>query len=681
MVHPVIVAQGHRVKVDDVHHRFRGRIVLRQRADDQLQEVGLAGLGGAHDQGVRRSDVQGEGALMLVVRIVIDAQGQLEIPPGQLRDRIGERFRQRRHADGVEPDHLVVTAEPVHMRDHDIQLRLRLDRTAVLRLARRVDDLAAAPGVEAVNPGPGHLADAANKHLAAAVGRLQQGQLLVVAHLHIRPAGFLDFSGQGGLEHAGAVLAGLHAQAQPEVGVGPDLVIHDTGRLLGSQDQVHAQRTPDARRRDQLLHELGLLAFELGELVHDNDQVRQGHRHPGGVVLVRLDIVIDLVDVMLREQALSAQQLGLDGFERAVDLPPVDVGDGAQQMGQARKLVGHAAALEVDDQEAHLMRVKIERHVHHIAEQDLRLARAGGARHQAVRAIESLMQVQGDQLVFGLDAQAHRHGLCHTGSRPGAAHVKLIGAGNAQHFKEGIGFDQLALQADFRHFHRAQPRCNLPHHILGHGFVGEILVASRVRCVGKAGQVGLLVQVNDLAAAGRQELIIFAEEHKGKAILGRVFEVAGNRVVAQGRDIGDKQHMMHRPLSAICPAFGVLAAGQQFVDLLQVLVDAGLVIHQVADAAAPGIAVRQPPAPVKARQLLLLKQVIQTQIVIAVADHQVHGHHAHEMIQQFARAHHAQAAAGPQVRDDGRLLDGLVLARDNLGHVHEIILGILVFLA
>ena len=27
------------------------------------------------------------------------------------------------------------------------------------------------------------------------------------------------------------------------------------------------------------------------------------------------------------------------------------------------------------------------------------------------------------------------------------------------------------------------------------------------------------------------------------------------------------------------------------------LVDAGLVIHQVADAAAPGIAVRQPPAP------------------------------------------------------------------------------------
>ena len=106
---------------------------------------------------------------------------------------------------------------------------------------------------------------------------------------------------------------------------------------------------------DDLLHEVGIFGLQLGEFVHYHYQV--GHRLLHLAAFVELYVVVDMVDAASGKHLLTVHQLGLYGHEGAVYLPSVYVGDGPHQVGQVGELVGHAAALEVDDDEAYVIRM------------------------------------------------------------------------------------------------------------------------------------------------------------------------------------------------------------------------------------------------------------------------------------------------------------------------------------
>ena len=135
------------------------------------------------------------------------------------------------------------------------------------------------------------------------------------------------------MKHVHTVLPVLHAQAQTELGVRPDVVIHSTAGLLCRQDQVHTKGTSDLGDADELLHELRFLTLEFCELVDDDKQMR--HRYTRLVALIQTGIEIDIIDTVLGEDALPAHIFTLDTDHGAAHLVAGQVGDLSSQMRQA----------------------------------------------------------------------------------------------------------------------------------------------------------------------------------------------------------------------------------------------------------------------------------------------------------------------------------------------------------
>ena len=193
----------------------------------------------------------------------------------------------------------------------------------------------------------------------AGVAGLHLLEEFVVADLDKAAAHALDVGGVRTLEHLHGVLPRLHAQAEVEAGVGPDLVADGVGGLLRGQNEVNAQRAAHARGADQLGHELRLLALEFGKFIDDDDEVRQLH----ALLLAELaGIVVDVVDADRLEDALAAVDLAVERGQGPVDdARALQVVDDAGHVGQGAESVRHAAALVVDEDELHLPRAVIER--------------------------------------------------------------------------------------------------------------------------------------------------------------------------------------------------------------------------------------------------------------------------------------------------------------------------------
>ena len=85
-------------------------------------------------------------------------------------------------------------------------------------------------------------------------------------------------------------------------------------------------------------------------------------------------IIIDMIDMNLRKYLLPFQKLGLDGKQRAVYLPAVNIGDGSHKMGQLLKLICHSPSLEINQDKTRFIGMKQGGHGQNIGLQQLGLA-------------------------------------------------------------------------------------------------------------------------------------------------------------------------------------------------------------------------------------------------------------------------------------------------------------------
>ena len=479
---------------------------------------------------------------------------------------------------------------------------------------------------------------------------LAHGEVFVVAHLQVEPAGVLQAGGVRALEHVLAVAGVLHAQADAELGVAPDLVVDHAGGLLGGQDQVDAQASADAGGTDQLVHELRLLAFQLGKLVRDDEQVRQGFLHPVGAVqaLIIVDVQRAFVAAAFRlvEDALAAFQLALDGDHRAGDGGTVQVGDGTHQMrqmdaaGLILKGTGQAAALVVDEQEGHLVGAEVDRHGQDVGDDELRLAGAGHAGHQAVGALTLFVQVQHEQLAVG--AHAHRRSQAAGGVAVGPAleQVQVFHLAHAEHLQEGEGLGQAVAACD------------------GHqAGVGQLFHAGKVAVLAVAVQrelLGRLVRVQQvvgLMGAGG------AHAEDAGALLGLLLKGGHHRkahVVVLGQHIlqhfqvivkgfAQRKHHIVRVGAAVFRHICLCAEGPLHLPA-QVFADgagAGLAGGQEADGALVVPHMGQVAHLVQGGQFFLFQQEDALHLVVAVGHHELGRQAAHKGQHIGPVAHHA----------------------------------------
>ena len=295
------------------------------------------------------------------------------------------------------------------------------------------------------------------------------------------------------MEHVHGVLPVLHAQAEAEFGVGPDVVVHGSAGLLGRQDQVHAKGASHLGDADQLLHELGLLALEFRELVDNDKEVR--HRHRGLVALVQPRIEVDVVDAVFRENALPAHVFALDADHGAADLVAGQVGDLAGQVREAGEQVRHAAALEVDDEKADILRAEIDRQGENVGLQGLGFAGACGARHEAVGPVEFFMDIQIAVRAAGLFADQRLHAVVVSVLAPAVQDIEFLKRVDAVHLKKADAGRDLAVGLD------------LPHPDVGQA-PAEILQLAAADRVGREAAALFLLHVHQVIDAG-EKLVVF----------------------------------------------------------------------------------------------------------------------------------------------------------------------------
>ena len=285
-------------------------------------------------------------------------------------------------------------------------------------------------------------------HGAAPAG-LEELIDLIIAHLQIAASGLGQIGRIGLVEHILTVLLVGHPQTQAELGIGPDIVVDGAGGLLGRQDQMDTQASTHLGHGDQLPHKLRLLPLQLRKLIDDDEHMGDGQAGLAG--FHQLGVAVDVVDTVLVEDPLTAHILTLDGNHGPVDLVAGEVGDGAQHMGQIVKEVCHAAALEVDDEEAHIQGTVIDGQGEDVGLQGLGLTGAGGTGDEAVGAVVLFMDVQIAGCAAHLPAHHGLHGLVGTVLLPVVQDIQILELVDTQHLEEGQRIGQIAAAAVFCH--------------------------------------------------------------------------------------------------------------------------------------------------------------------------------------------------------------------------------------
>ncbi len=174
-----------------------------------------------------------------------------------------------------------------------------------------------------------------------------------------------------------------HAQRDPEVGVGAQVVLDDARRTLRRHDQVDAERAAALRDVDDAVDELGHLAGQRRELVDDEHERGRGL---GVLPLLELEEVLRLLAV---EEVLAVVQLGAQARERASHEVRAQVGDEADAVRQVDAVGERGAALVVHEEERDAIGAVLRRHAEHPRLQELGLAGSRRAADERVRALRA----------------------------------------------------------------------------------------------------------------------------------------------------------------------------------------------------------------------------------------------------------------------------------------------------
>ena len=419
-------------KIQDINIHFIRRVSRRQAPDDILKDIGLSGLCRTDDHEISCAEIHGVDALILIIRIIIDTQIRIESIRGTcallLKDKV-DLLRECRETDIRQLFQLLLLAVLSHIL-HD---RIQLCDGLVFALFLFLHEDRRLPSCI------GHavyrkFSDAAilRRCRRAAVRGLEQLEDLIISDLQIGAARLLDLRCQRRFEHLVAVLFALHLQTELEPGVTPDLLIDLPGRLLRREDQMYSKASSDSCRRDQLFHKFGLLSLQLGELIHDDDQMRKRHFHLTRFIF--LNVLVDMVHIGVRKQPLALLEFRLDRLQRTIDGLAIYIRDRSQKMGQRLKLIHHTPALEVNDHKSDLIWVEQRRHGQDIGLQDLRFSGSCRSCHQAMRSVRFVVEIQFHDSRFR-DADRSRHRTEHLRALPPLSQVQVVYRKNVQHLE------------------------------------------------------------------------------------------------------------------------------------------------------------------------------------------------------------------------------------------------------
>ena len=199
-----------------------------------------------------------------------------------------------------------------------------------------------------------------------------------------------DVGGLGTADHGGRFGTVEHAQRDPQVRVGQDVLVDRTRRPLGGQDEMDAEAAAPLGDVDDAGHELGDLLHQGRELVDDDDQRRRclvgrDLEHLGEVLRPALHHPHAPVQFGAQRRERPQRQFGVEVR---------DVADRVRQTGEHRRA---GPALVVDEQEVESRRRMMHRQRRDDRLQQLALARARRAADERVRAV--LDEVEPEQAV------------------------------------------------------------------------------------------------------------------------------------------------------------------------------------------------------------------------------------------------------------------------------------------
>ncbi|ODA91264.1 hypothetical protein ATY41_00775 [Leifsonia xyli subsp. xyli] len=222
-------------------------------------------------------------------------------------------------------------------------------------------------------------------------GRLHRRDV-VLPELDVGPARLRAADGGGGrdADDVRGVLPALHAQGDPEVRVGQDVLGDHPRGALGREDHVDAERPADRADADEGGENVRKVLREHRELVDDEQQPRKRFGR------VRREVGVEVVDIVARggEQALPALHLGLERAQGAVGELLVEIADRADGVREALARFERGAAFEVDQDEVQPGGIVPVREAGDEGAEELALAGARRAADESVRPV--LDQIEGE---------------------------------------------------------------------------------------------------------------------------------------------------------------------------------------------------------------------------------------------------------------------------------------------
>lgn len=270
------------------------------------------------------------------------------------------------------------------------------------------------------------------------------------------------------------------AQADPVRQIGLQTAQPPLFEALRGEQQMDAQRTPDASDLYEHLDEVGLGGQQFAELVDDQDERGDGLQR--GSRGARLLVVVDVgVVAGIAQHLLAAVEFTADGVTHPVHQRQIvrEVGDHRRDVGHLRHAGEGGTALEVREDEVECLRGVGDGQAEDERTQQFGLAGAGGADAQTVRPhpfLRRLLEVQHHGGAVLADADRDTQPLRLGAGPPGPADVDRGRVTEVQQIGEfEVGEQRLVVVPARGHMQR----CQLPGQCLG-GFkpeqVGEAVV-------------------------------------------------------------------------------------------------------------------------------------------------------------------------------------------------------------
>ena len=242
-----------------------------------------------------------------------------------------------------------------------------------------------------------------------------------------------------------------HPQRDPEVGVGPEVVLDDAGRPLRRHDQVDAEGPAALGDVDDAVDELRHLARERRELVDDE---HEGRRGLGVAALLQLEEVLRLLAV---EEVLAMVQLGSEARERTPHEVRAEVGHEADAVRELDAVGERRPALVVDEEERDPVGAVLRRHPEHPGLEELGLAGAGRSADEGVRPLRA--EVERHRVGAALsDERLERPGALQPGQRRSGAVEDGVVLVPALHDARRVRRHVLPEEANHRHAAREVAR-------------------------------------------------------------------------------------------------------------------------------------------------------------------------------------------------------------------------------